>query len=155
MGAQRVFDAVQFLFDLGLSLSLHTVSFDASLFTGFVDNLGTAFLGLLDDFSCLSFRFAQLLTRFFLGQLQVASCTAGSVQTISDLLLTFVQCRDDRRPYELHAEQYKNQERNGLANQGRINVHANTSQLRCPSHQITRKIRVISQRSDQRTGSQR
>lgn len=63
LGTQRVFDTVEFLFDLGLSLSLHTVSFDASLFTGFVDNLGTAFLGLLDDFSCLSFRFAQLLDR--------------------------------------------------------------------------------------------
>ncbi|CAI8778949.1 hypothetical protein EMIT0P260_10132 [Pseudomonas sp. IT-P260] len=139
LGAQLVFDTVQFLFDLGLSLNLHTVSVDTGFFNSLFNDLVAAFLGLLDDFSCLSFRFAQLLTRFLLGQLQVASCSAGSVQTISDLLLTFVQCRNDRRPYELHAEQYKNQERNGLANQGRINVHANTSQLRCPSHQITRK----------------
>src|SRR5690606_24995328 len=42
LGTQGVFDAVQFLFDLGLSLSLHTVSFDASLFTGFLDKLSSA-----------------------------------------------------------------------------------------------------------------
>ncbi len=108
MGTQRVFDTVQFLFDLGLSLSLHTFSFDTSLFTGFVDDLRTALLGLLDDFSCLSFSFAQLLTRFILGQFQVTSCSAGSVQSIRDLLLTFVQSSNDRRPNELHAEQYKN-----------------------------------------------
>ncbi|MNT54001.1 hypothetical protein D3C72_1911310 [compost metagenome] len=140
MGAQRVFDAVNFLFDLGLSLSLHTVSFDAGLITGFLDDLSTAFLGLLNDFGCLSFRFAQLLTRFILGQLQVASCSVGSVQSIRDLLLTFLQCRDDRRPHELHAEQHKNEERNGLTNQGCINVHANTSLVLCPSHQTTREF---------------
>ncbi|KKD56896.1 hypothetical protein VM57_17225 [Stenotrophomonas maltophilia] len=44
LGTQGVFDAVEFLFDLGLSLSLHTVSFDASLFTGFLDKLSSAFL---------------------------------------------------------------------------------------------------------------
>jgi hypothetical protein len=36
LGAQGVFDTVQFLLDFGLSLSLHTVSFNASLITGFV-----------------------------------------------------------------------------------------------------------------------
>ena len=133
LGTQGVFDAVQFLFDLGLSLSLHTFSFDASLITGFVDDLSTAFLGLLNDFSCLCLSIAQLMARFLLGQLQVASCSVSSVQSSRNLLLTFLQCRDDRRPHELHAEQHKDEERNGLANQGCINVHANTSLVRCQS----------------------
>ena len=111
LGTQRVFDTVQFLFDLGMSRSLHTVSFDAGFFNSLFDDLVTAFLGLLNDLGCLCFSLAQLLTHFLVGQLQVASCTTGSVQTIRDLLLTFVQSRDDRRPYELHAENYKNQER--------------------------------------------
>src|SRR5690606_37927817 len=122
----------------GLSLSLHTVSFDAGLITGFLDKLSSALLGLLNDFGCLCLRFTQLLTRFFLGQLQVASCAVGSVQAVGNLLLAFLQGVDDRRPYELHAEQHKNQESNGLANQGCINVHANTSLGLCPSHQSTR-----------------
>ncbi len=136
LGTQGVFDAVQFLFDLGLSLSLHTVSFDAGLVTGFLDKLSSAFLGLLNDFSCLCFSFTQLLTRFLLGQLQVASCAVGSVQTIGNLLLTFLQSSDDRRPNVLHAENNKNQEGNGLANQGCINVHANTSLGLCSSPAI-------------------
>ncbi|CAI8954036.1 hypothetical protein EMIT0P171_50291 [Pseudomonas sp. IT-P171] len=135
LGTQRVFDTVQFLLDLGLSLNLHTVSVDTGFFNSLFNDLVTAFLGLLNDFSCLSLSFAQLLTRFILGQLQVASCSGGSVQSIRDLLLTFVQSRDDRRPHELHAKQYKNEERNGLANQGCINVHANTSLVRCTSNQ--------------------
>ena len=138
LGTQRVFDAVEFLFDLGLSLSFHTVSFDASLFTGFLDKLSSAFLALLNDFGCLCLRFTQLLTRFLLGQLQVASCAVGSVQAVCNLLLTLLQGSDDRRPYVLHAENDKNQEGNGLANQGCINVHANTSLGLCPSHQSTR-----------------
>ncbi len=127
LGTQGVFDAVQFLFDLGLSLSLHAVSFDTSLFTGLVYKLSSTFLALLNDFSRLCFCFAQLLTRFFLGQLQVTCSAVGSVQAISDLLLTLLQSSDDRRPYVLHAEDDKNEEGNGLANQGCINIHANTS----------------------------
>jgi hypothetical protein len=123
-----------------MSRSLHTVSFDTGFFNSFFDDLVTAFLGLLNDLGCLCFGFAQLLTHFLVGQLQVTSCTAGSVQAIRDLLLTFVQSRNDRRPHELHAEQHKNEERNGLANQGCINVHANTSLVRCPSTPITRKV---------------
>src|SRR3990167_821425 len=132
LGAQRVFDTIQFLLDLGQSLGLHTVSFDTGLITGFVDYLSSALLGLLNDFSSLAFGFAQLLTRFLLGQLQVTSRTASSVQTICDLLLALLQSRNDRRPYELHAEQHEDEEGNGLANQGCINVHANTSLVRCP-----------------------
>ncbi len=137
LGTQSVFGAVQFLFDLGQSLSLHTVSFDAGLITGFLDKLSSAFLALLNDFGCLCFSFTQLLTHFLLGQLQVASCAVGSVQAVGNLLLALVQGSDDRRPYILHAEEYKNQKSNGLANQGCINVHANTSLgLNSYSHQL-------------------
>src|SRR3989344_55974 len=135
LGTQGVFDAVQFLFDLGLSLRLQALTFHTGLIASFVDDLGSALLGLLNDFSCLRFSFAQLLTHFLVGQLQVASCTASSVQTISNLLLTLLQSRDDRRPHELHAKEHKDEEGNGLANQGCINVHANTSLVRCPSNQ--------------------
>ncbi len=69
-----------------------------------------------------------------MSQLQITSRAVGSVQAVSDLLLTLLQSRDDRRPHELHAEQHKDEERNGLANQGCINVHANTSLVRCPSN---------------------
>ncbi len=135
LGTQGVFDAVQFLFDLGLSLSLHTVSFDTSLITGFVDDLSAALFGLLDDLGGLGLGFTQLLGNFLVGQFQIASRAVGGVQTISDLLLTFTQSCNDRRPYELHAEHHENEERNGLANQGCINVHANTSLFVVSSNQ--------------------
>ena len=109
------------------------VHLDASLISGFVNNLGRALFRLLDDFSCLCFRLTQLLSHFFVGQLQISISTTGSIQPISDLLLTFTQSSDDRRPHILHAKHYKNEERNGLTNQGCINVHANTSLVRCQS----------------------
>ena len=133
-GTQGVLDAVQFLFDFRLGLGLQAFAFGTGLVAGFIDDLVSAFLRLFDDFGCLSLGFAQLLARFLMSQLQITSRAVGSVQAVSDLLLTLLQSRDDRRPHELHAEQHKDEERNGLANQGCINVHANTSLVRCPSN---------------------
>lgn len=122
---QGVFDVVQFLFDFCLGLGFQVFVFGMGLVVGFIDDLVSVFFCLFDDFGCLSFGFVQLLVCFFMSQFQIMSCVVGSVQVVSDFFLMFLQSCDDWRLYEFYVEQYKDEECNGLVNQGCINVYVN------------------------------
>ena len=75
-------------------------------------------MGLLNDACCFILAFPQSLGGFFLRQFEVTGSTAGSIQTICNLLLTFCQSLCDRRPDILHAEINEDRKGDGLTNQG-------------------------------------
>ena len=148
---QSVLRGVDFLLDFRLSLRLDPVAFGTGLGLCVLDDLSGTLVGLLDDLGCLTIGLVHILGGEMLSHLQITSPAVGSVKAIGNLLLTLTQRRDDRRPHVLHAEEHEDEEGNGLAYQGCINVHANTSLVRCPSVLPTPSS-CISRLSDQRRG---
>ena len=116
-----------FSFDLCTALSQDFLPLSLGSDSGLINDLGLAFVGLIDDFSSLKLGFFQLIGGVGLGQLQIFLGTLCRREAVSDFFLTGFDGSHQRRPYVLHAKHYEDEKSNCLAEEGGVDIHS-----RCP-----------------------
>ena len=93
---------------------------------------------LIQQLGCLILDSLHFNGHLVLGGSQITLRLVSGAQAVCNALLPFRQGSRQRRPDELHAEEHKERKRNGLPQQGQINVHTNTSFGSCGKNCVCR-----------------
>src|SRR5690606_28471305 len=91
------------------------------------DDLNAALVGGFDDACCFFLGQPQLLCGLVLRQFEIAAGAIGGFEAVSDLFLALSHRVPDVLPHKCVDEPPEEQERDGLADKGEIDVHAVTS----------------------------
>ncbi len=116
--AQFFFCPIAFRFDFGMALRNDFLALGLPALFFFVDNLGSAFLGLLNYLCRLCLGFPELLSRSVLGKLEVLGSAIRGRKPVRNAFLSFFHRMNDGRPNVAHRQIDKDGKRDHLADKG-------------------------------------